>query len=287
MSQTQSASHQIVATAEAAVCRPWLRYSLDPPAWTAFGHAASREGWVLLALWADTVQVHALLFDPNRVAAVAVSTTVDTGRYGALSPVWPGAAWYERMIHDLWGHVADGAADLRPWLDHGEWPQLRPMAAARAAQPVPPVDPPLAPAADTVVPLGPIWGRIDEAAHLRLSLEGTQIRRAESLLGYCHKGTLTLMRGKSPRAAARFVARLSADATVAHSVAFAHAAENALDVQAPPRAAMLRIVMIELERIAGHLDNLAEVATPSRWAPRAPGCGKSFCVRRKRRSVTA
>ena len=71
---------------------------------------------------------------------------------------------------------------------------------------------------------------------------------------------MTLMRGKSARAAARFVARLSADATVAHSVAFAQATESAMDVQAPPRAIRMRIVMMEIERIAGHLDNLTEVS---------------------------
>jgi Ni,Fe-hydrogenase III large subunit len=46
---------------------------------------------------------------------------------------------------------------------------------------------------------------------------------------------------------------------VAHSVAFARATEFAVDVVAPPRASVLRVVMMELERIAGHLDNLAEV----------------------------
>ena len=53
--------------------------------------------------------------------------------------------------------------------------------------------------------------RLDEAAHLRLSLDGPAIRRAELRLGFTHKGTLALMRGKSPRAAARFAARLSGD----------------------------------------------------------------------------
>jgi len=110
-----------------------------------------------------------------------------------------------------------------------------------------------------VLPLGPIWGRLDEAAHLRLTLDGPQITCAEARLGFTHKGTMTLMRGKSPRTAARFAARLSADATVAHSVAFALAAEAALGVEAPARAAALRIVMMEVERIAGHLDNLAEI----------------------------
>jgi Ni,Fe-hydrogenase III large subunit len=111
----------------------------------------------------------------------------------------------------------------------------------------------------TVLPLGPIWGRLDEAAHLRLTLSGPAVQRAQALLGFTHKGTLALMRGKSPRTAARFAARLSADATVAHSVAFAQAAESAVDVLVTDRAAVLRIVMLEVERIAAHLDNLAEV----------------------------
>ena len=120
---------------------------------------------------------------------------------------------------------------------------------------------------------GPIWGQIEEAAHLRLTLDGPVIRHAESRLGFTHKGTMTLMRGKSPRAAARFAARLSADATVAHSVAFAHATEAATDVTAPPRAVGLRIVMMEIERIATHLDNLAEVARLADALPLWTSCG--------------
>ena len=99
-----------------------------------------------------------------------------------------------------------------------------------------------------------------EAAHLRLTLDGSAIRRADSRLGFAHKGTLALMRNKSPRTAARFAARLSADATVAHGLAFAEAAEAALGVPAPPRAVRMRVVMLEIERIAGHLDTIAEVS---------------------------
>ena len=173
------------------------------------------------------------------------------------------------MIHDLWGHVADGAIDLRPWLDHGNWTQSVPMALRPGTPRLAPPDsnepavPSETPSSDAMLlPLGPIWGRLEEAAHLRLILDGPLVRRAESLLGFTHKGILTLMRGKSPRTAIRFAARLSADATVAHSVAFAQATEAALDVPAPARAAVLRIVMMEIERIAVHLDNLAEVG---RW----------------------
>jgi Ni,Fe-hydrogenase III large subunit len=166
------------------------------------------------------------------------------------------------MIHDLWGHTPEGATDLRPWLDHGAWPQARPLSPRPA--PSPEADPPPPAALDgddlMLVPKGPVWGDRQEPAQLCLTLDGPVVQAAEVRLGYAHKGTLSLMRGKSPRAAARFAARLSGDATVAHALAFALAAEAATETPAPPRAVALRVVMSELERIAGHLDSIALLA---------------------------
>jgi Ni,Fe-hydrogenase III large subunit len=68
------------------------------------------------------------------------------------------------------------------------------------------------------------------------------------------------MRGKTPRAAARFAARLSADQTVAHATAFARATEAATVTAIPPRAEALRRLLAEQERLAGHLAQLAAVA---------------------------
>ena len=48
-------------------------------------------------------------------------------------------------------------------------------------------------------------------------------------------------------------ARVSGDSTVATSIAFARAVENAIGVVAPARAQWLRALMAELERIANHL----------------------------------
>jgi Ni,Fe-hydrogenase III large subunit len=251
----------IIRTSEAEICRPWLRHILSHADWVAAANAAHAESWILLAHWADTIQVHALFLDPNALRIVPVSAPVEDGLYPALSPAFSGAAWYERMIRDLWGHDASSGRDSRPWLDHGTWPQSHPMAARPGTRPS--IEPPALMDAERedamILPLGPVWGQLNEAAHLRLTLTGSVIDRAEGFLGFTHKGTLALMRGKSPRTAARYAARLSGDATVVHSVAFAQATEFALDVVAPPRAIALRVVMMEIERIAGHLDNLAEI----------------------------
>ena len=267
----------IVRSATLEPCRPWPRHVLSHADWINLALVSIAGSCSLLAHWADTSEAHALFLEPGAMAIVAVSTAVENGRYPALSPVFSGATCYERMIHDLWGHRADGAKDLRPWLDHGAWPQVPPMAMRPGARTT--AEPPTLPESGQrgvmVLPLGPVWGRLEEAAHLRLTLHGPLIRRAEVRLGFSHKGTLTLMRGKSPRTAARFAARLAADATVAHSVAFAQAAESAMDVVPPARATMLRIVMMEIERIAGHLDNLAEVSRLADAAVLHTSCGVS------------
>lgn len=258
----------LIRSGIAEPCRPWPRFSLTPEAWSALVAAlAQGPGPGLLGLWADTQQVHALFRDG--VGAVAASVAVEGGRYPALSPARPVASRPERMIRDLWGHVASGG-DERTWVDHGRWPMAQPLS-PRPGLPGGAVEPPQFPAADdpgvTQVPLGPVHGLIEEPAHLRLVTHGDTVLRSEARLGYAHKGILALMRGKSPRAAARFVARLAAEATVAHSVAFARAAEAALDTPAPPRAAALRAVMLEQEHIAGHLDDLARLADAAGMAP--------------------
>ncbi|MBS0639685.1 MAG: hypothetical protein JSS43_07425 [Proteobacteria bacterium] len=253
---------ETLPTAETIACRPWPRLVLPRQEWSDFTATLAERPLVLLALWADTQQVHALFRDPLTQDVAAVSTPVEAGAYPALSPAKPNAAAFERMIADLWGHEAEGAAPASPWLDHGQWLQARPMAAR--PEPARLADPPPEPV-DTDTPLmqlslGPIHGRVTDAARLRLQVRDGSIAVAEGQLGFSHKGAMVLMRGKSPRTAARFAARLAGDSTVAHSLAFALAAEAALGVEAPDRAVALRGVMLEIERVAVHLDTLAEVA---------------------------
>ena len=253
----------IIQSAGAEICRPWLRHVIDARHWAALPAALAQDRLSLLALWADTVQVHALFLDDAGLAAVAASVPVEQGAYHGLSSARPGAAWYERMIRDLWGHMALGGTDGRSWLDHGHWPLTHPLALRPEPGPAEAPFPDLLGSDETGVmqlPIGPVSGTIEEPAHVRLTMMGERIVHAESRLGYAHRGALALMRGKSPRVAARFAARLAADATVAHSIAFATATEAALDTAAPPRAQLLRVVMAEIERIAGHLASFGAVA---------------------------
>ena len=242
----------LIRAAPVVECRPWPRHVLPAESWAAL----APDDVVFEALWADTAVVYALFVGADGQPLFA-SIPAAEGRYSALSPQFPAAAAAERMVRDLWGHDAVGAVDGRPWLDHGAWGFSRPLASRHG--PPGPSETMLNQVADGLmqIPVGPVTGGLEEAAHLRVATDGRVIRQSEARLGYGHKGTLALVRGKPARAAARFAARLSADATVAHGIAFARAVEAALGVVAPARAAVLRGVMAELERIATHLGDLA------------------------------
>ena len=198
-----------------------------------------------IALWTGGGFAYALF--EHELAAVAL---VD-GAYHALSARFPGADWFERLAHDLNGHIATGADMRRAAIEQfraadgkAAWPEFASAPGEGVHQ----------------MAVGPIHAGIIEPGHFRFSLLGEQVLKLEVRLGYSHKGTLALMRGKSPRLAARFAARISGDATVAHSIAFAQAAEAASGGQAPPRAQALRAVMAELERIANHAGDIGAIA---------------------------
>ncbi len=253
----------MILAAPTVASQPWPRHVLSPEAWTAMSHALAANATLdLRAMWADTTHVHALLHDTEAGDFLLASVPVESGLYAALSPARPGAAWFERMIRDLWGHNPADGLDTRPWLDHGNWTATPPMAARPLPNLAAPEPAEFLPAqGDDLhqIAVGPVHAGIIEPGHFRFTCSGETIVRLEIRLGYLHKGTLGLLRGKSPRVGARFAARLSGDSTVAHSTAFAHAAEAACATAVPPRAASLRAIMGELERIANHLGDIGAI----------------------------
>ncbi len=257
---------------------PFERFLLAPEAWARLPAALQGEPTLaLLALWAEPGLVHAAFLDEAAGTVLLASTPADAGRFPALSPARPGAIRFERMIRDLWGLSADGATDLRPWLDHGRWPVLGPMsgqpAAIAGAEPPQPEFLPAEGEGIHQIPVGPIHAGVIEPGHFRFHIQGEVVVRLEQRFGYTHKGTLGLMLGKSPRAAAVFPARLSGDSTVAHGWAFAAAAEAALGVAPPPRATALRAAMCELERIHNHLNDWGFICNDAAFAFPHARCG--------------
>ncbi|MCQ4161301.1 hydrogenase expression protein HypE [Roseomonas sp. GC11] len=274
-----SASVSALDLIRAAPAATPFRHVLDAAAWAALPAAlsaplaaapAAAPDLAFLGLWPGVGEVHAAFHPPGETAPLIASTAVaEGGAYAALSPARPAAAWFERAVADLTGWQAAGGVDGRPWLEHGRWPVLTPLA-ARPPRRTGEVPQPVFLTAEGEgvhqIPVGPIHAGVIEPGHFRFHVQGEMILRLEARLGYTHKGVLGLLRGRSPRLAAPVAARLSGDSTVAHSWAFAMAAERATATTPPPRALLLRGVMAELERIANHLNDCGFLCNDAAFA---------------------
>src|SRR5207342_1055441 len=161
------------------------------------------------------------------------------------------------------------APDRRPWLDHGAWSLRAPLGARTPAPRRDPADYEFLPVHGHglhQIPVGPVHAGIIEPGHFRFTANGEIVARLEQRLGYVHKGIDGLLTDCELDKAARIAARVSGDATVAASFAFARAVEAALGIAVPRRVEVLRGVMAELERIANHLGDIGAVCNDAAFA---------------------
>jgi Ni,Fe-hydrogenase III large subunit/Ni,Fe-hydrogenase III component G len=184
-------------------------------------------------------------------------------RYPGIADIFPAASRMQRAAYDLVGVHAQGSADRRKWLRHGAWPggefPLRKDFDAAAG---------FAPGEDRYpfvrvegegvheIPVGPVHAGTIEPGHFRLSIVGEKVLRLEERLGYKHKGIEKRFESLSAEDGARLAGRVSGDSTVAFAWAHAMALETAAGIEPPPRAAALRGIALEQERIANHLGDL-------------------------------
>ncbi len=258
-----------------APLKPWPRYEVGHVAFDEIGHALGEGERELFGLWAEPGRVHMALRAIGEAPSV-VSTVLIDGGFPSIGRWHAPAIRLERTIHDLYGYRPVGAADKRPWLDHGAWEIENPLGTRAACALRDPADYAFLPVHGEglhQIPVGPVHAGIIEPAHFRFTANGEIVARLEERLGYVHKGIDALTTGAPLDRAARIVARVSGDSTVAASFAFARAVEAALGFEAPPRAAVVRGVMAELERLANHFGDIGAICNDAAFALIHAHCG--------------
>ena len=221
----------------------------------------------LLGLWADAPNVLMALLDEDAGDIAVLTYECVDGKFPSVGAEHPPALRPERAIRSLFGLEAVGSPDTRPWLDLGFWDIAHPLgdkAPARKAEPYAFL--PVEGEGLHQIPVGPVHAGIIEPGHFRFTANGEFTVRLEQRLGYVHKGIESLMAGAALDKAAKLAARTSGDSTVAYSYAFALAVEAALQIEVPARAAWLRALMAELERLANHLGDIGAVCNDAAFA---------------------
>ncbi|HEB77842.1 MAG TPA: Ni,Fe-hydrogenase III large subunit [Methylothermaceae bacterium] len=264
---------------EADTLTPAAVWQIPANAWDRAAELARGQGWRWSAGWGedwgDTLRVNALLERQGRYLLLRAEVPAADPRLPSQAPHYPAADRSERHTRNLLGIDFEGG-DGRRWTRHQAWSEdEHPLrkdfpAAGQPPQTTPPdCDYPFVAAQGAGVyeiPVGPVHAGIIEPGHFRFQAVGETILNLEERLGYVHKGIEKIAEGRDPEGLARLVGRVSGDTTVGHTWAACLALERACGVEAPERAAFLRAILAERERIANHLGDMGAICNDVAFA---------------------
>ncbi len=235
--------------------------AVDDDGWRGAAEDFAAAGGRLVALWAQGAEsghraVFAALAASARVLVVelplAAGESSAAHRYPGLQDLFPFANRMQRAAGDLYGvHSTD--PDTRPWLRHApggasyEFVKVQGEGVHEIA-------------------VGPVHAGIIEPGHFRFSVVGEKVLRLEERLGYAHKGVERRFSQIGILDGHRLAARESGDSAVAYSWAYVQALEGQVEVEIPRRAAWLRALALELERLANHLGDLGALGNDAGFA---------------------
>jgi Ni,Fe-hydrogenase III large subunit len=234
-----------------------------------------RDGWRLASLFAvpeesSGLRLFAILAHDNASELGVISTPV-LKRYLALTPQCPSAHWFEREIAEEWGLQPVG----HPW--------LKPIRFTRGNSPYVDASRPVIGLADyfTVrgqevheVGVGPVHAGVIEPGHFRFQCHGEDVFHLEISLGYQHRGIEKRLRGGPDKRTRHYMETLAGDTSIGHTLAYCHVLESLSGITVPEDIQRLRVVALELERLANHTGDLGALANDVAFLPTASFCGR-------------
>ncbi|PQJ62855.1 NADH-quinone oxidoreductase subunit C [Photobacterium angustum] len=213
---------------------------------------------------------HALSMEGEVKSWVTVKVLVDVNsqEFISITPTIPAAVWGEREVRDMYGLRPVGLPDERRLVLPDDWPEdlhpLRKDAMDYRQRPQPTTetetynfDNQLGDDSNRIVPVGPLHITSDEPGHFRLFVDGEDIVDADYRMFYVHRGMEKLAETRMGyHEVAQLTDRVCGICGFTHSVGYSNTIENALSVDVPFRAKMIRTVLLEVERLHSHLLNI-------------------------------
>ncbi|MBK5291210.1 MAG: NADH-quinone oxidoreductase subunit D, partial [Acidobacteriia bacterium] len=106
---------------------------------------------------------------------------------------------------------------------------------------------------EMVLNMGPQHPSTHGVLRVILKLDGERVRGTECVMGYLHRGVEKIAENRTYQMFAPYVDRMDYIAAVSNGLGYCLAVEKLLNVEAPPRAQVARVILTELNRIASHL----------------------------------
>ena len=192
----------------------------------------------------------------------------DEPRFPSLAAGLPAVNWQEREIQDWFGLEASGHPNPRRVALHDNWPDVHPLRKSFALrQTLPPFEGERHVYRPTLgegvfqIPVGPVHAGIIEPGHFNFAVAGEPILYLQLRMFYTHKGTEKLFEDMPIHRAVFLAESISGDSAFSHATAFCQAIETASEVEVPPRARVMRTILLELERVCNHIGDIGAIAT--------------------------
>ena len=216
----------------------------------------------------------------DRFIFVVLSVPPSNPRFPSITPYIPAAHWYEREISDLFGLAPQGHPDQRRLVFHEAFPadshplrkdwtvtaaELNEWGAGTAIK-VPHPFMEVAGEGIVEIPVGPVHAGIIEPGHFRFSAIGETIFFLEPRLFYTHKGTEKHFEGLGFIEGAKLAERVSGTSSFSHGAAYCMAVERMMGIEITEKAAAVRTLVLELERLYNHIGDIGNMCAGTAFA---------------------
>jgi NADH-quinone oxidoreductase subunit D len=106
---------------------------------------------------------------------------------------------------------------------------------------------------ELVLNMGPQHPSTHGVLRVILKLDGEKVRGTECVIGYLHRGVEKIAENRTYTMFNPYVDRMDYVAAVSNGLGYCEAVEKLLNIEAPPRANYVRVILTELNRLASHM----------------------------------
>lgn len=259
-----------------------LKEQVDPPFGMLFDLTAIDERWRTASRdhrppGDFTLVYHLLSWQRNADIRIKVPLKGEHPRVPSITAIWSKANWYEREVWDMFGITFDGHPNLRRILLPLTWQghPLRKEHPARATEMGPfqlPVEKQLreeealrfhpeayglAAGAEDVdlmfLNLGPQHPGTHGVFRIALQLDGEEILEAVPEIGFHHRGAEKMGERQTWHTFIPYTDRIDYLGGVMNNLPYVLTVEKLAGIQVPERVEVIRVMLVELFRIASHL----------------------------------
>jgi NADH-quinone oxidoreductase subunit D len=106
---------------------------------------------------------------------------------------------------------------------------------------------------ELILNMGPQHPSTHGVLRVILKLDGEKVMGTECVIGYLHRGVEKIAEHRTYAMFNPYVDRMDYVAAVSNGLGYCEAVEKLLNVEAPPRAQYIRVILAELNRMASHM----------------------------------